>query len=136
MNIPPPFALGPLPYGTPLVSHGNHSAARWGKVSDGLRKNLCTFAHTDAAGTKILPCRIGSLVPCDRTGAAQIYQRDVVMSSSKQSEKMVSVRFSAEEMNLLEESRTIVVNGVEITVPLATLIRQLTVAGCKRMKNE
>ena len=58
------------------------------------------------------------------------------MSSSKQSEKMVSVRFSAEEMNLLEESRTIVVNGVEITVPLATLIRQLTVAGCKRMKNE
>lgn len=55
------------------------------------------------------------------------------MSSSEQG-KMVSVRFNAEEMELLENSRTQTVKGVEFTVPLATLIRQLTVAGCKKLK--
>jgi hypothetical protein len=80
-KYPPPH----LPWGhssaaVGFVSHSNHIAARWGKVSDGLRKNLCTFAYCGAAGTKILPCRIGSLALCDRTGAAQSKRSDVCTS--------------------------------------------------------
>ena len=48
--------------------------------------------------------------------------------------KMISVRFSPEELELLNECRVIDRNGVKVEMPLAPFIRQLALGQCKKMK--
>ena len=48
--------------------------------------------------------------------------------------KMISVRFSAEDLALLHSCRTYEKNGIEIEIPLASLIRQLSVGQAKKLK--
>lgn len=48
--------------------------------------------------------------------------------------KMLSVRFSAEDIELLESLRMYEVNGVEIQIPMSSLIRQLAVGHAIKMK--
>ena len=48
--------------------------------------------------------------------------------------KMISVRFSAEDLALLNSCRTYEKNGIEIEIPLASLIRQLSVGQAKKLK--
>ena len=50
------------------------------------------------------------------------------------SSKMVSVRFSKDELEILHECRTMEVNGVAVQIPLASLIRQLAIGECIKMK--
>lgn len=48
--------------------------------------------------------------------------------------KMISVRFSAEDLALLHSCRTHERNGVVVTIPLASLIRQLSVGTAKKLQ--
>lgn len=48
---------------------------------------------------------------------------------------IVSVRLTQEDLDLLNDSRMVQIStGIEMELPLATLIRQLAIAGCHKMR--
>jgi hypothetical protein len=125
-----------------FVSHSNHIAARWGKVSDGTA-TIFAPSHTLTLQAQrfLLSASARSLFVTALERLKSI-KRMCSMSScheplSSNAGKIVSVRFSEEDLAMLEKCRVVEVStGVTVQLPKATLIRQLCMGACLKMLEE
>ena len=132
--IPPPFALP-----RPRLSHRTYGRTL-GTVEPCCPKKswLRTVACMWRCSPDFFVQRRRSLLVyrCDSRGPRYQNMRDTGVYVVNKS-GIVSVRFSQEELEMLHRNRMVTVStGLEMELPLASLIRQLAIAGCQRIEKE